>query len=103
MSREINLDGGEISVIKAIGLSGTHISGEQLMERVPEFDEAELIDTLEGLIMTGYVISDKQSLHTKSELEHANFNVNSGYMRELREALDPHHKPEKRSRRVRRE
>ncbi len=103
MSREINLDGGEVTVLKAIGLSGTHVSGEQLIKNVPGFEDAELIDTLQGLMMTGYVISDKHSFHTRKELEQANFNVNTGYIRELRDALDPSRRPEKKSRRVRRE
>ena len=103
MSREINLDGGEISVLKAIGFGGTHLSGEQLLEKVPDLEEAELIDTLQGLMMMGYVVADKQSFHTRDDLERTNFHVNSGYSRELRESLDPNKKPEKKSRRVRRE
>lgn len=103
MSREINLDGGEISVLKAIGFGGTHLSGQQLSEKVPDLGEAELIDTLQGLMMMGYVVSDKQSFRTLEELEHANFHVNSGYSRELRDSLDPNKKPEQKSRRVRRE
>ena len=100
--REINLDGGEISIIKALGTGGGEIDGETLLERVSELDEAELIDTLKGLIALGYVSSDKNSFHNKEELRKGNFQVNSGYAKDLREALDP--RPEKpKSKRVRRE
>jgi hypothetical protein len=101
---DINLDGGEISVLKAIGFSGTPMAGEQLVERVKDFAEAELLDTLDGLIMMGYLLSDKQSLHSMEDIEHSNFRINSGYSRELRDAIDPRHRQaEKPSRRVRRE
>lgn len=103
MSREIHLDGGEITVLKAIGFGGTHVSGEQLIEKMPEFEEAELLDTIQGLIMMGYVVADKQSLHNIDDVKRSTFNINSGYSRDLREAIDPNKKPEKKSRRVRRE
>jgi hypothetical protein len=104
MSREINLDGGEITVLKALGLGGTHIPGDQLIEKVPEFAEAELLDTLQGLIMTGYVCTDKQSMHDMEDIKRATFHVNSGYSRELRDAIDPRRRDlNKPSRRVRRE
>lgn len=102
MSRGLNLDGVEISVIKALGFSGGDISGRQLMERVTDLEEAELIDTLKGLIAIGYVVSDKATFRNKEELEAAHVSVNSGYARDLKEALNP--RPEKpKSKRVRRE
>lgn len=100
---EIHLDGGEVMVLKAVGFGGTSISGESLIERIKGLEEAELLDTLHGLIMLGYLVSDKQSLHDLDDVKTANFNVNSGYSKELREALDPKLRPQKRSRRVRRE
>jgi hypothetical protein len=101
---EIHLDGGEISVLKAIGFSGTPLAGEQLIEKVKDFAEAELLDTLDGLIMMGYLLSDKQSLHCMEDIEHSNFRINSGYSKDLRDAIDPRRRqPEKPSRRVRRE
>jgi len=102
MASNINLDGGEISIIKAIGLSGGEITGAQLAERVPDMVGAELLDALKGLIMMGYVVADTPALSKMSDVEHAKFHVNSGYARELKEAMDP--TPEKpKSRRVRRE
>ncbi|HYR58477.1 MAG TPA: hypothetical protein VEO95_07610 [Chthoniobacteraceae bacterium] len=100
--RELNLDGAEISVIKAIGLSGTEVSGEDLMSRCPELVGAELIDTLKGLMMLGYVVSDTGSFHDEEDLKRIILRVNSGYSKDLREALNP--QPSKaRSKRVRRE
>jgi len=100
----IHLDGGEVMVLKAIGLGGTIVSGETLLERLHGLEEAEIMDTLRGLIMLGYLMSDKRSLYDLKDVGIANFHVNSGYARELKEALDPRmrRKP-KRSRRVRRE
>lgn len=101
-SGDIILDGSEISIIKAIGLSGGGILGEVLLEKLPELVPAELSDTLQGLIAMGYIDCDRGSLHSTEELEKAHFNVNSGYAHELKEAINP--KPvEKKSRRVRRE
>ena len=101
MGHEINLDGGEISVIKALGVHGTEVSGEELMGKLPGLVPAELIDTLKGLIMVGYVEADRRSIYSEDDLKQAHFNVNSGYSRDLREALDP--APKQKSRRVRRE
>lgn len=101
---DIKLDGGEVTVLKAIGFGGGHTDGEALLERVGELDESEFIDTLKGLITCGYVMSDKHSLHNVEDVKRATFYINSGYSRELREALDPKSKSrEKPSRRVRRE
>ncbi len=100
----IHLDGGEVTILKAIGLGGTVVSGETILERVHGLEEAEIMDTLRGLIMLGYLMSDKRSLYDLKDVAIANFHVNSGYARELKEALDPRsrRKPQ-RSRRVRRE
>ena len=99
---EIQLDGSEISIIKAIGLSGGSVDGDSLLEKLPELVPAELSDSLQGLIAMGYVDCDRNSLHSTEELRKAHFNVNSGYARDLKEAMDP--KPVMRkSRRVRRE
>jgi hypothetical protein len=101
--REIQLDGGEVSMVKAIGVGGGTMSGDELVERVVGMESAEFIDTLQGLIMMGYVNSDRQSFHSLDDVKSAHFHVNSGYAKALREAVDPRFKPEKKSRRVRRE
>jgi hypothetical protein len=102
MPREIQLDGTEISIIKAIGLGSGEIDGESLIERCAELEFAELMDSLKGLIAIGYVESDGFSMHNKEDLEKAHFHVNSGYAKDLKDALDPREEPKK-SKRVRRE
>ncbi len=102
MSREINLDGVEISILKAIGVGGGEISGQQLVSRVPHLAYAELVDSLKGMISLGYVVSDKQAFRNPDELDAVRVHINSGYSRELKDAMDP--RPEKaKSKRVRRE
>ena len=93
----IHLDGGEVMVLKAIGLGGTTISGDTLLERVHGLEEAELMDTLRGLITLGYLMSDKRSLYDLKDVGIANFHVNSGYARDLKEALDPRPEPNRES------
>jgi hypothetical protein len=101
---EIHLDGAEISILKAIGLGGTSIDGETLIERVKSLAEAEIMDSIRGLITLGYLNCDKRSLHDLKDIGISNFHVNSGYARDLKEALDPRSRQKpKRSRRVRRE
>jgi len=103
---EINLDGGEKDIIKAIGLSGNNIPGKQVLERANGMDEAEFVATLRGLLMMGYILADKQSFHNFEDVEHAEFHVNSGYARDLKEAMDPRlrrERKEKRNRRIRRQ
>ena len=100
--RELNLDGAEVSVIKALGVGGSEMIGEDLIERCPGLVGAELLDTLKGLIQMGYVVADKNSFHSMEELKKMHIRVNSGYSKDLKDALDP--KPEvRKSKRVRRE
>jgi len=103
MAGNINLDGSEISIIKALGFSGGETKGEQLMLRVPEVGLSELINTLKTLVMMGYVLSDASSFSKRDEFENAHFHVNSGYANELKEAIEPASDRPKKSRRVRRE
>ena len=101
-SRDINLDGTEISVIKALGFGNTETTGADLIERCSDLPIAELIDCLQGLMGIGYVVADKSGFYKKEDMEKVYFRVNSGYMKDLRDALDP--RPEvKKSKRVRRE
>ena len=99
---EINLDGGEITVIKALGLGGGEVDGETLLARVSPMEAAEVIDTLKGLVMLGYVSADNSTFHALEEMKKMNFRVNSGYSKDLKEALDPQPQHGK-SKRVRRE
>jgi hypothetical protein len=103
VSNDLNLDGVEITVLKALGFGGGDVSGEALTARVPELGEAELIDSLQTLVMMGYVVSDKGTFNGSNEFRAANFHVNSGYARELREAVNPRMQEKPKSRRMRRE
>lgn len=89
MHREIKLDGGEISILKTIGLSGAPMSGKMLLERAEEMETAEFLDTLSGLISLGYVLSDKVNVRLAEDVARANFRVNPSYARDLKDAIHP--------------
>jgi hypothetical protein len=100
--REIKLSGGEITILKLLGLSGTPISGKQLVERAKELEPAEFLDTLDGLLSMDYVISNKVNIRLMEDVEHAFFRVNAAHTRDLREAINPGRRRERdRSRRRR--
>ncbi len=105
MPREINLDGGEITVLKTIGLGGTQIYGKLLLERAGDMMPAEFLETLDGLLSLGYVMSNKVNVRTVADVETAFFRVNPAYSRDLREAINPGRRRdrEKGGRRQRRE
>ena len=98
----IILDGGEISIIKALGFGGGETAGDVLLEKVSDLEFAEVADALAVLVQMGYVIADKSSFNNSEDLKKTNFHVNSGYARELKEAMDPTSDKPK-SRRARRE
>jgi hypothetical protein len=103
---DINLDGGEKEMIKAIGIGGAGISGKQLVAQVSGMEQAEFLSTLRGLLDFGYVLADKQAFHDLNDVEHAEFRINGSYARDIKEALDPRLKrarQELRKRRARRE
>jgi hypothetical protein len=103
---DINLDGGEKDILKAVGTSGAPLAGKSLLERATGMEEAEFVSTLRGLLNMGYLLADKQSFHNFEDVEHAEFRINTGYARDLKEALDPRLKRERkeqRGRRVRRQ
>jgi hypothetical protein len=103
MPREINLDGGEISMLKAIGLGGTALPGKQLLERTEDLAQAEFLDTLEGLLSLGYVMASRVNIRTLEDVERALFRVNPTYSRDLRDAVFPGKRREReRERRKRR-
>ena len=89
MGREIRLDGGEISLLKTIGLSGTQVYGKILLDRIGEMEPAEFLDTLTGLIDQDFVVSNKVALHTMEDVERAAFSVNAAYAKDLRDAMNP--------------
>ena len=102
MGREISLDGAETSVIKSLGIGSGDTEGSVLVERCGDMDFSELCDTLQGLVQVGFVDADSDSFHDRKKFERVHFRVNSGYAKELKEALDPTPQA-KQSKRVRRE
>lgn len=92
MSREISLSGGDISVLKALGLNGTETNGKTLLDRVGSMESSELIDTLDGLMMFDYVLCDLAALKKREDLEKASFKVNPASVKVLKEALTPQRK-----------
>jgi hypothetical protein len=101
MRHEVNLSGGEIALLKSMGLSGAPVFGKLLIQRVGDMETAEFLDTLEGLVSLGYVVSDKVSLRKMEDVERAVFRVNASYVRELRDAIRPGHRREQERRRRR--
>ena len=95
---KINLDGGEISIIRALGFSGTQMLGCDLKGRVARMSDADLADCLMMMIALGYLTSTPD-LDAGGEIDKVAFAVNSGYAKMLREAIDPEPEPTKRVRR----
>ena len=102
MSREINLSGGEITILKTLGLTGVATPGSALLERLNEMEAAEIIDTLDGLLTTGYVLSNRVNVRTVEDVQRALFRVNSSYLRELREIIHPPRRSQREQRERRR-
>jgi hypothetical protein len=102
MGREINLSGGEMTLLKAMGLSGTPVTGKQLKEHMGEMETAEFLDELNGLLNTGYVLCNKVNLGSMEDAERAYFRVNASYARDLRDAINPGRRRENKTRRRRR-
>lgn len=92
---EISLNGGEISLLKTLGLSGSTMAGVQLADRLEEMDGAEFLDTLGGLMSMDYVVSNKVNIRTMDDVSKATFRVNPARARDLKEAVYPsRQKPE---------
>lgn len=102
MGREINLDGHEITIIKTLGVGGAEVSGEQLIEKIPSMDINDIGSILRDLISLGYVSADRNSFYNTDEFQKTHFQVNPGYSKDLKNALEPD-EPKPKSRRVRRE
>ena|SRR5947208_12074027 len=102
MKREINLSGGEITLLKTLGLSGTPTYGKLLVQQIGEMEQAEFVDDLVGLIELGYVLADKVNIRTMEDVERAVFRVNASYARDLKDAIQPGRRRERDQRRRRR-
>lgn len=86
---EITLNGGEISILKTIGLSGGMVGGKQLADRMDDMGSAEFLDSLEGLMSMGYVVSNKVNIRSMDAVESASFRVNPAFARDLKGAVYP--------------
>ena len=95
MSREISLSGGDVSVLKALGLSGGTVGGKALMDRLGGMEAVEIVDALDSLMTLDYVLCDLPAIKGPDDLKYANFNVNTAMLRDLREALAPQKKENK--------
>jgi hypothetical protein len=95
MGREIKLDGGEISILKKIGLSGAPLFGKLLIDRIEEMETGEFLDTLMGLIDLNYVLSNKVNVRLMADVEKAFFRVNPTYTKDLQDAVNPSRKRER--------
>ncbi len=100
---DISLNGGEISLLKTLGLSGGTVAGRQLAERMDDMEGAEFLDTLGGLMTMGYVVCNKVNVRTMEAVGSATFRVNPAFARDLKDAVYPSRKAnEKTGRRQRR-
>ena len=95
MGREVKLDGGEISILKKIGLSGAPLFGKLLIDRIEEMETGEFLDTLMGLIDLNYVLSNKVNIRLMADVEKAFFRVNPAYTKDLQDAVNPSRKRER--------
>jgi hypothetical protein len=95
MGREIKLDGGEISILKKIGLSGSPLLGKLLIDRIEEMETGEFLDSLCGLIDLGYVLANKVNIRLMEDVEKASFRVNPSYTKDLQDAVNPSRKRER--------
>jgi len=95
MGREIKLDGGEISILKKIGLSGAPLFGKLLIDRIEGMETGEFLDTLMGLMDLGYVLSNKVNVRLIADVEKAFFRVNPSYSKDLQDAVNPSRKRER--------
>ena len=103
MGREINLDGGEITLLKKIGFSGTHVYGKMLIDLIEGMETGDFLDTLCGLIDQGYVISNRVKIRLMEDVEKSFFFVNGTYAKDLQDAVNPSRRREReRAQRLRR-
>ena len=95
MGRDIKLNGGEISILKKIGLSGAPLFGKLLVDRIEEMETGEFLDALAGLIDLGYVLSNKVNIRLMADVEKAFFRVNPAHSKDLQDAVNPSRKRER--------
>ena len=95
MGQEIKLDGGEITILKKLGLSGTPLLGKLLIDRMGEMETGEFLDSLIGLIDLGYVLCNKVNIRLMEDVEKASFRTNPAFSKDLQDAVNPSRKRER--------
>ena len=95
MGREIKLDGGEITILKKLGLSGTPLLGKLLIDRMGEMETGEFLDSLIGLIDLGYVLCNKVNIRLMEDVEKASFRTNPAFSKDLQDAVNPSRRRER--------
>jgi hypothetical protein len=84
--RRIKLSGREHSVLKALGFAEAR-PGADLQERT-QMESDDMADTLNALLAAGYVESKPYHEQvTAAEVSAIEFEVNPGYVHELRSAM----------------
>ncbi len=90
MPRYIKLNGGEITMLKAIGFGGNQLYGKLLIDRMGEdVIAAELLDTIDGLMSMGYLLSNKVNVRSMDDVQRAFFRINPVHARDLKAAMNP--------------
>ena len=89
MARELHLDGGEITVLKRIGLSGSQVFGKILIDNLEDGEIPMFLETLNGLIEQGYVLSNRVNVRVIEDVQKAFFRVNPAFSVALRDAVSP--------------
>ena len=89
MSRELSLDGGEITLLKRIGLSGGPIFGRLLVDELEKDEIPPFLETLTGLLDQDYVLTNRVNIRVIEDVEKAFFRVNPAFVIALRDAVRP--------------
>ena len=85
-----------------MGVSGSMTTRGQTVDINANF--FQVVDKSDSLAaFMGYVEADKNSFYRSEDLKNIHFRVNSGYSKDLRDALNPQQIKPKKSKRVRRE
>ena len=95
MPRELNLDGGEITLLKRIGLSGGQIYGKLLIAELEKGATAAFLETLINLLDQNYVLTNKVNIRQIEQVETAFFRVNPAFAIALRDAVNPSRRRER--------
>lgn len=87
--RELNLNGGEITLLKKIGLSGAQMYGRRLVDGLEEEEFVPFLNTLASLLEQNYVLTNKVNIRSIEDVERAFFRVNPAFGVALRDEVSP--------------